>query len=145
MATIIFQKEYIFLKGERVWVVSVCWWGLGVVVCGLQVRQGRGRSGVVEYATNNITLAAETAASPKWARKSSDTFGCKQNLIRFYNYNNKKLKLYIQDSLTAGASSMIFWCLLCTLQSLSYKYRMFPCLSPNIQKQKVKEIYKIKA
>ena len=32
---------------------------------------------------------------------------------------------------TAGASSMIFWCLLCTLQSLSNKCTVFPCLSPN--------------
>ena len=34
-------------------------------------------------------------------------------------------------SLTAGASSMIFWCLLCTLQSLSNRWMVFPCLSPN--------------
>ena len=48
--------------------------------------------------------------------------------------NNKKLELIIQDAvLTAGASSIIFWCLLCTLQSLSFRCRTFPCLSPNIQ------------
>ena len=32
---------------------------------------------------------------------------------------------------TAGASSMIFWCLLWTLQSLSNRWSMLPCLSPN--------------
>lgn len=32
---------------------------------------------------------------------------------------------------TPGASSMIFWCLLCTLQSLSNRYTALPCWSPN--------------
>ena len=32
---------------------------------------------------------------------------------------------------TAGASSMIFWCLLWTLQSLSNRWSMLPCLSLN--------------
>lgn len=32
---------------------------------------------------------------------------------------------------TPGASSMIFWCLLCTLQSRSNRYTALPCWSPN--------------
>lgn len=38
---------------------------------------------------------------------------------------------FLYKILTPGASSMIFWCLLCTLQSLSNKYTALPWWSPN--------------
>ena len=45
---------------------------------------------------------------------------------------HSKIVIWHKFEHTAGASSMIFWCLLCTLQSLSKRWSMFPCLSPNI-------------
>lgn len=78
------------------------------------------------------TLAADTAASPKWERNSLRTLGCSDQSWHNYISSPKKKVQSGKETVifTAGASSIIFWCLLCTLQSLSYKWRTLPCLSP---------------
>ena len=51
--------------------------------------------------------------------------------MKVWGLQYRKVDKFLYKSLTPGASSMIFWCLLCTLQSLSNKYTALPWWSPN--------------